>query len=112
VLFKDLAENLAKLVQGVHTIRDQWKKLALRESRYHKGNKRRVGVGHEYRAHWDRLKMIEERFRFSCSESMIEMAKVDALRFLGEDQASFELARKSLLRGLKGPVVEESESAG
>ena len=62
--------------------------------------------------------MLQEAQRFSTlviftySESLIEMAKVEALKFLGEDQAAFELNRKSLLRTMKGVVVKDSESAG
>ncbi len=112
VLFRGLAEDLAQLVEEVHTIRDEYKSLALQESLYRKGKERRVGVGYKYRIDWERLKTLEERVSFKCSESLIEMARAEALSFLGEPQASFQHARKSWLISMQGGVVEESESSG
>ncbi len=112
VLFKGLAEELASLVEVVHLIRDEWKRLALRESRYHKGKERRVGVGHDYRIRWERLKALEEMYSFTFSDVLIDGAKADALSFLGEDRASFELVRQSWLRNMNREVGKDPESAG
>lgn|GEM_PF-3944211 len=112
VLFRGLAEELAQVVQVVHTIRNEWKSLALREARYRKGEERRVAAGREYRIHCERLKVLEERFSFTFSESLIDGAKADALSFLGEDRASFELVRQSWLRNMNREVGKDPESAG
>jgi len=113
VLFKDLAEELAKLVEAVRTIRDGWNRLALREERYHKRKGRGVGAGHEYRVHSERIRVLEERFSFKYSESLIDSAKADALSSMCEDQDAFELARQSWLRHMKREEVDlDPESAG